>query len=203
MTPPATKLFLVLCNKIRKEAVYLSTQTHKLMKPNIKTSLKTTGYVEIDRATLSQILIPWIKDNLGYTATKLQYSSDGNKIVAVIESVVDGGAKPIGIVKEPRKTTKYEGANHKWEGLYGAVGEILDEQRKRKKTFISYDDLLAEMHEMEDNRGNKLFVKGGEELPMSVLRHRLAPSQLVRQSKGQPNLKGVENKKKDRGLKFS
>lgn len=173
------------------------------MKPNVKTTLKTTGFVEIDRVTLTQIIIPWIKDNLGFTATKVQYGD--NKIVAVVESVTDGGAKPIGTevgVRERKKLTKYEGKTHKWEGLYSAIGEVIDEQRGRKKNFISYDDLLAELLDMENNRGDKLFVKGTEQLPMAVIRHRLAPSQIVRQAKNQPNLRGVQNDKKNKGLKF-
>ena len=177
------------------------TQTNTRIKPTVKTTLKTTGFVEIDHPTLSQIIIPWIQENLGYTATKIQYG-ENKKIVAIIESVVDGGAKPINVVKEVKKTTKYEGKTHKWEGLYSAIGEVVDEQRKRKKNFISYDDLLAEILEMEDNRGNKLFVKGDEQLPMAILRHRLAPSQIVRQAKNQPNLRGVENDKRNKGLKF-
>lgn len=172
------------------------------MKPNVKTTLKTTGFVEFDSTTLSTILTAWVKDNLGYNATKIQRSSDGKKIVAVIDSVVDGGATPVGIVKEPKKTTSYEGGRHRWEGFYSSVGEIIEEQKKRKKAFISYDDLLAELHDMENARGEKLFVKEGEALPMAILRHRLAPSQIKRQAKGQPNLRGVENDKKNKGLKF-
>jgi len=168
------------------------------MKPIV--SLKTTGFVEIDHQLLSSILIPWIKENLNLTATKIQHSSDGKKIVAVIESVVDGGARPVGIVKEPKKTTKYEGKSHKWEGFYASVGEVIDEQRGRGKKFISYTDLLEELYGMENNQGHKLFIKDGEKLPMSVLRHRLAPSQIVRQAKGQSNLRSVKNSKKDGGL---
>ena len=183
------------------------------MKPEVKTTFNAGGTVEIDSANLSNIIMAWVQDdiskkynfpNKGAISVRLQWPKDGAKrVVALFELTLDEGAKPFGAPpKEPKKTTTYEGKSHKWEGLYAAVGEILDEQRKRKKTFISYDDLLAEMHEMEDNRGHKLFVKGDEQLPMAVLRHRLAPSQLVRQSRGQANLRGVENSKKDKGLKF-
>lgn len=172
------------------------------MKPIVKTTKKTTEVMEFDQAVVSSILTSWIKDNYGYDTVKIQRSENG-KIVAIAESVVDGGAKPIGTVKPPKKeTTKYEGTSHKWEGLYGAIGEIIDEQRKRKKNFISYDDLLAELHEIEDGQAKKMFVKGSEKLPMSIVRHRLAPSQIIRQAKNQPNLRGVQNSKKDKGLKF-
>ena len=171
----------------------------------MKTTLKTEGFVEFDREDLTKIIFGWVKNELGYSPTKLQWPKDGNKkVVVVIDSVTDQGAKPIGRdVPAPKQNSKYEGTTHKWEGLYGAIGEILDEQRKRKKSFISYTDLLAELHEMEDTQGKKMFVKGNDKLPMAILRHRLAPSQIVRQAKNQPNLRGVENSKKDKGLKFS
>lgn len=185
------------------------------MKPNVKTTLNTTGTMEINAASLNTIVMDWVKEETArkfnlpdkdQVTVKLQWPKDGEKrVTALLElSPIDEGAKPFGAPpKPPKKTTKYEGKRHKWEGLYSAIGEIIDEQRKRKKTFISYDDLLAELHEMEDGRGNKMFVKGGEELPMEIVRHRLAPSQIIRQAKNQPNLRGVENSKKDKGLKFS
>lgn len=170
----------------------------------MKITTKTTGVAEINRTELLDMIKFWMINNKGLTVTKVQYPEGFDKIVAIVEGSVDQGAKPLGApVKPPKETTTYKGTTHKWEGLYAAIGEILDEQRKRKKSFISYDDLLAELHEMEDNRGNKLFVKAdGDRLPMAVLRHRLAPSQIVRQAKGQPNLRSVTNSKKDKGLKF-
>lgn len=171
----------------------------------MKTTLKTEGFVEFDREDLTKIIFEWVRKELGYVPTKLQWPKDGNKkAVVVIDSVTDQGAKPIGRDQAPPKeTTEYEGKSHVWEGLYGSIGQIIDEQRKRKKTFISYTDLLAELHEVTDLKHKKMFVKGGVKLPMKVLRHRLAPSQIIRQAKNQPNLMGVENDKKNKGLKFS
>ena len=181
------------------------------MKPNVKTTLTTSGTVEIDSANLSNILIAWVQEEISrklslpnreVVSVRLQWPKDGSKrVVALFEAALDEGAKPFGAPPKPPKETKsYEGKSHKWEGFYSSVGEVLDEQRKRGKKFISYSDLLAELHDMQNNKGEKLFVKGGESLPMSVLRHRLAPSQIVRQSKGQPNLRSVKNDKKNGGL---
>lgn len=165
--------------------------------------LKEYFSVPDNRRELSLILNSYLMRVKGYMPKKIQYPKEGvDKIVAIVDTQIDEGAKPLGVHKNGVEKVASTGFSRKWLGLYGAVGDILDSQRKRKKKFISFDDLLAELHGFEDEKGKKMFVKDGEELPMYVLKQRCAPSQIPRQAKGQPNLRGVVVDKKQGGLKF-
>lgn len=183
----------------------------------MKTTLRIQGAYELDNAdiisilkdpenrkTLTPMITNYIKSKYGYPPKSIQYPKDGlDRVVAIIDHEVDGGAKPIGITKTTSgEKASTEGHTKVWKGLYEGIGEVIDSQRKRKKDFISWEDLRAELLEMETDRGVKMFVKNGEELPMSIIKHRMAPSQIVRQAKNQANLRGVKPDKKNGGLKF-
>lgn len=185
----------------------------------MKTTLKITGTIELadqdlfailkdhaikNRHSLTPIINDFIKERYGYTPAKIQYPTEGlDRIAVIINSTTDEGARPLGTTKATVVKESAEGFKRKWNGLYSAVGEIIDLQRTRRKKFISFEDIQAELLSMEDNRGNKLFVKEGVELPMAVIKQRLAPSQVVRQAKSQPNLRGVKVDKKNGGLSFN
>lgn len=162
------------------------------------------SYATRNREELTKIIIAYFQEVYGYTQVRLQYPADGlDKIVAIINSSKDEGAKPIGTVKTlTGDKASNKGFTRTWNGLYREVGDIIDVLRKRKKSFVSYEDLLAELLDLEDNKGKKLFVKDGQELPMPVLKQRLAESQVKRQAKSQPNLRGVKVDKKNGGLSF-
>lgn len=185
----------------------------------MKATLKISGTIELSNDDLfdilkdhalanRQALSPIISDHIfkkyGYRPVKIQYPKEGlERIAVIIDSTTDQGARPLGIVKQTvTGKASNEGFTRTWTGLYSAVGEVLDTLRKRKKSFVSFDDLRAELLDMEDNKAKKLFVKNGEEIPMPVIKQRLAPSQIVRQSKSQPNLRGVKVDKKNQGLSF-
>lgn len=183
----------------------------------MKTTLKITGAYELDnkdimailldtenRKSLTPMISQYIVKKYGYAPKSIQYPKDGlDRVVCIIDHEVDGGAKPLGTVRgEQSDKASTEGHTKVWRGLYEAIGEVIDAQRKRKKDFISWEDLRAELLEMETDRGQKLFIKDGQELPMGIIKHRMAPSQMVRQAKNQSNLRGIKQDKKNGGLKW-
>lgn len=157
-----------------------------------------------NRQLLTPLIINYIKNKFNYNPTKVQYPEHGlDRIAVIIDGTIDEGATPIGTVKERIDRSSNAGFTRKWNGLYGAVGEILDTLRARKKRFISWEDLRAELLELESTTdGKKLFVFNGEEIPMDVIKQRCAPSQLVRQGKNQANLRGVKIDREKGGLSF-
>lgn len=175
-----------------------------IIEPNQDEMLAIFRNMALDnKAEFTKAIMDFYTEKYGLRPTKVNSLPDLSRISVHIKVEIDTGAKPVGgTVRQPVERAETKGSTHVWKGLYEAVGAILDEQRGRGKTFISYDDLLAELHDFTDDKGNKMFEKNGELLPMKILRHRLAPSQVVRQAKGQPNLRGVENDKKRKGLKF-
>jgi hypothetical protein len=185
----------------------------------MKATLKISGIIELsgedlfgilkeyannNRKELTPIIHNFIKEKYGYAPKNIQYNKDNlDKVAVIIDSTTDEGATPIGKVTKSVEKVSNEGFTRKWNGLYSAVGEVLETLRKRKKNFISWEDLHAELLDMEsDNGKKKLFVIGQDKLPMSVLKHRMAPSQVVRQAKSTPALRGVMPDKKNGGLKF-
>jgi hypothetical protein len=179
------------------------TGTMVLTDDDLFTVLK--DYAEGHRQELTPIILNYIKKMYGYTPTKVQYPPKEKglqNIAVIIDSDVDEGAKPLGYFKPAKIVNSAEGFKRTWTGLYAAIGEVIDQQRSRKKKFIGWEDLRAELLDMEDDAQKKLFVKNGEELPLGVIKHRMAQSQIDRQSKGQPNLKGVKVDKRNQGLSF-
>jgi len=165
------------------------------------TILKTVALA--NKSEFTKAVMDFYAGKYGIPPTKVSSMPDLSRVSVHVKGEIDTGAKPVaGKVRQAVQRTETKGSSHVWKGFYEAVGAILDEQRGRGRTFISYDDLLAELHDFTDEKGNKMFEKNGELLPMKILRHRMAPSQVVRQAKGQPNLRGVENDKKNKGLKF-
>jgi hypothetical protein len=184
----------------------------------MKTTLKVSGTIELtdddlfsvlkdyaikNREILTSIINSYIKEKYGYTPAKIQYPTEGlDRIAVIIDSTTDEGAKPLGTFKEPKAVNSAKGFKRTWSGLYAAIGEVIEHQKARKKKFISFEDLHAELLDMQDNKSNKLFVKNGVELPMSIVKHRTSQSQLDRQAGMQKNLKGVKVDKKNKGLSF-
>jgi hypothetical protein len=189
----------------------------------MKTTLRTQGTVELSekdlieilkedsagRKTFASMIIAWLRDKHGLDAKSVQWpNGDVNRIAVIVDSTTDGGATPFGKPigeNGPRKSNA--GFKRLWKGLYGAVGEVIIDMRKRKKNFISFEDLHAELLDMQHpGKSTKMFVKQIEgkkhELPIEVVRQRCAPSQLPRQAQRQKELKGVTVDKKRDGLSF-
>jgi hypothetical protein len=158
-------------------------------------------YAQKNRPELSAIISNYVREKHGYTPSEIRYPAEGlERIEVIIDSNADEGARPLGIVKGTKTVNSAEGFKRTWTGLYSAIGDILDHQRARKKKFISFDDLRAELLEMKNNKKEKLFVRNGEEVPMSVIKHRMAQSQIDRQAARQSSLEGVKVDKKNQGL---
>lgn len=173
--------------------------------------LKVIGVIEISLEELRPVIDKYVLEKHKLTVEKIEIGK--GSILATVNH--DLGQAPglerlwepldpeaIKKIRSGKVTDPDQAFKRKWVGLYAAVGEVIDAQRKRKRKFISFEDLRAELLEMKDANNNKLFIKDGEELPMYVLKQRLAPSQIPRQAKTQPNLKGVQNKGKG-GLSLS
>lgn len=174
--------------------------------------LKVVGAIEISLEELRPLIDRYVLEKHKVPVEKIEIRN--GSVFALVDHELEEGAPFDRVWETPDAETLRKARageitdpdqvfKRKWVGLYAAVGEVIDNQRKRKKKFISFEDLRAELLEMKDQNNNKkLFVKDGEELPMYVLKQRLAPSQIPRQAKTQPNLKGVQNRGKG-GLSFS
>lgn len=171
---------------------------------------KFTAKIEIDLEELRPLIRQYILETYKLPISTVAIG-DG-KITVTIDETVGGGKGFERLWEMPNAETLKRAlageikdldqpSKRKWVGLYAAVGEVIDAQRKRKKKFISFEDLRAELLEKRDENGTNLFIKNGEALPMPVLKQRFAKSQIPRQAKTQPNLKGVQNNGK--GLSFS
>lgn len=166
--------------------------------------LSSEDLVEVMKAHLEKlgpkkvesIIKDYISDKYGYTPAKVDVPKDFKRVVIHIDESLGKD------VPDSQKAKRNIGFTRKWTGLYMEVGEIIDKLRKRRKNFVSYKDLRAELLEKKDKAGNKLFVKGGEEIPMSVVKQRLAQSQVDRQAIAQPNLKGIKVDRENQGLSF-
>src|SRR5688572_18998333 len=153
----------------------------------------------VARKALTSLIMNYIKEKYGFEPKSIQYPAKGlQKIAVIIDSTTDGGAIPIGkpLVKNGERKSN-AGFKRLWKGLYLSVGDVIADMRKRKKNFISFEDLHAELLDMQHpGKSTKMFVKTIEgkkvELPIEVLRQRCAPSQLPRQAERQPELKGVK-----------
>lgn len=180
----------------------------------MKATLKVEGFFELGAIDLLNILteklgnertsviIEYVKKKSGHTPKKIQYPTDraeDGKVVAIVDSTTDEGVTPIGkVVKEKSKPEEIDAGDRKYYGLYENIGEVITEQRKRKKDFISWEDLHAEISDIEDQKGNKKFPG----IPLEIIKHRLAPSQIKRAAKTQPALRGVKSGKGLGGLKI-
>lgn len=154
-------------------------------------AVKFSGKVEISGDDMRKIVDEWFQKHYGHSILGVEYDKKSGKLVAMVEYEHEKPSEP------PQDANR-------WPGLYAGIGEVIDSYRAKKKRFITYTELLDQLHLLEDNRGQKLFVKpDGTKLPMAIMRHRLAPSQLLRQGKGQTNLKNVKNDRRNGGLSFS
>lgn len=137
---------------------------------------------------MRKIVDEWFQRHYGHPILALEYDKKSGNMVATVEY-------------QPEQRSQSSETENSWPGLYAAIGEVIEAYRSKKKKFISYEALLTELQALEDNQGRKLFVKdSGAKLPMSILRHRLAPSQIIRQAKGQASLKNVKNDRRNGGL---
>ena len=165
--------------------------------------LKVVGVIEISLEELRPLIDKYVLEKHKLPVEQIEIGN-GSILATVNHDIREAGSfEKLWNAKTPGEITDADQVfKRKWVGLYAAVGQVIDAQRKRKRKFISFEDLRAELLEMKDANNNKLFVKDGEELPMYVLKQRFAPSQIPRQAKTQPNLRGVHNKGKG-GLSFS
>lgn len=176
----------------------------------MKFTQKTTGIAEITDKDLLPIIKDWMRDQHGYTVTKLERGKD--KMVVHFVSESDGGVKAFGKpTKDKIERASNEGFQRRWVGVYEAIGEILDSKRKHKKNFISWEDLYEELLAVEDGSGRPKFEKDGKRIEMERVKQYCSPSQIERQAMrklkdgtiaGQKNLRGVKPDKKLGGLLF-
>lgn len=184
----------------------------------MKATLKVQGTMELgdqdlfdilkeeaakNRQALTPLIVNYIKSKFNYSNVKVQYPEVGlDKIAVIIDSVIDEGATPIGVVKDKIERASNKGFVRKWNGLYGSIGEVINTCRARKKRFISWEDLRAELLEFEDAKGKKMFIADGQEIPMDVIKQRCAPSQLARIKANIANFRGVKYEREKGGLSF-
>lgn len=154
-------------------------------------AVKFSGKLEITGDDMRKIVDEWFQRHYGHSVLDVEFDKKSGKLLATVE------------YEPPKAIETPSGLYNSWPGLYSGIGEVLDSYRAKRKRFIAYGELLSQLHSLQDIQGNKLFVKpDGAKLPMAILRHRLAPSQIVRQAKSQPNLKGVKNDRRNGGLAF-
>src|SRR5687768_17535534 len=123
--------------------------------------LKIQGSIELSEKELETVIKQYVLDTYRVPVANIEFRK--SKVIAhvdheVLESEFKKSAAPppaprLQKVKQP----KVGGSKHKWSGLYGSVVKIIEKQRARKKKFISFEDLLAELLELKDPGGNRLF----------------------------------------------
>lgn len=186
----------------------------------MKATLKVQGQIELTEEDLLKVLrlivlkrasdlfkavTMVVKENSGYTPTKIQHNDDLTKVVAIIDQNIDEGAKALG--SEPKGTVEREsnaGFVRRWTGFYGTAKDIFDELRQKKKHSISFKDFYDKLLDYDDIKtGGKLFVKpdgSGQLTPIEITRVKqyLSPSQL----KKTPQMKGIKWDEKQQEFRF-
>lgn len=176
----------------------------------MKRNLTTTGSIELEPEDLvtaardylmanEDKLILFLKDYLKRTENVLvkKVERSGDRVVAIVEGYFDEGARRFSSESKTRGTKKALGGHRKpFVGFYDHTLDIIEAQRKRKKTFISWEDLREELLSIADGKGKPKFEMDGEPIEMSRIKQYLAPSQIKRQK----NLRGVKVDKLKGGL---
>lgn len=146
-----------------------------------------------------------VREHYNYTPTKVQKNEDLTQVIAIIDEIIDEGAKVLG--HEPKPSIDREsnrGFTRRWTGFYGTAKDIFDELREKKKHSLSFRDFYARLLEYDDIKsGGKLFVKpDASGKPVAIEESRVkqytAPSQL----KKTPQMKGIKWDDKNQEFKF-
>lgn len=192
----------------------------------MKATLSTTGHVEIKdpdltdvfkriarrhKDSLLEVVKELVEEKLGLTTSRIQYDTNLDKIVAIINDKKDEGSTLLGAVKTPRQSpANNAGFKRPWKGFYNAGKDIFDELRAKKKKSIRFDEFYNLLLDYDDVRsGGKLFVKKDMDksspnygqmiqIPKSRVRQYLTKSQLART----PLMKGIKVDEKTGEFKF-
>lgn len=175
----------------------------------MKANLKIQGHIELTDQDLLRVfrmivlkqtndlfkaVATVVKETYNYTPAKIQKDDELTKVVAIIDEIIDEGAKVLG--REPKPTPDREsnaGFVRRWTGFYGAAKDIFDELRDKKKHSLTFNDFYKRLLDYDDVKsGGKLFVKPGPSGPVAIettrVKQYLSPSQL----KKTPQMKGIK-----------
>lgn len=139
---------------------------------------------EINREKLTTIVSDYLQ-SFGYKTIKVQ--CEDNIVTAEIETAdieMDGEEKKEIVAKKSKKSSvtkkSSKGLPKKWKKFYPSIGEILEELRSKNRKRITFDALYERLLKVEDESGEKRFIKDGGSIEDWRVKQYLTPSQLLK-----------------------
>jgi hypothetical protein len=154
----------------------------------MKSTIKRTAQFELEVADVNKIISEYLQRTEGVAVKSIKRDSNGKVFVV--------GDLDESTPKQTRGLEEGKGANagysRRWTGFYESIGMIFDQLRKKKKNFISYNDLYEELLDLEDDNGKKLFIRDKKPIEKDRFRQYISKSQIQRQALNQANLRNVK-----------